>query len=390
MKRNLFLYFLLLILIAAATAAQQRIFSPPVDLEEQDDRQAADTETDQRLIFVLQYIASDYDRAVQNGQIVDSLEYNEMQRFSHNLVAIYESTTAVQKQTLNQLHEIEELIANRAAPSKIRKICAESVARLIKEKNLVVFPQIPPHPPSGKILFQENCVSCHGLLGAGDGPSADTLNPKPRDFTAPERMNVCTPLQFYQAVTFGVDGTAMPSFAEAFTPRQRWNLAFYLMTLRQDFQPLAPTAPQKLTLRELATKNNIELQAILSRQNRWRQPDSSLRLNRLVDYFRQNPPELTMDECIAIIEKRLQQSLSAYQRGDSTAAIDFADEAYWQGFEPIEGKLLSRVYLKFERTHTEYHWCIEEKGSLEQARALVKTMLDILLQIRNHKGLRRS
>ncbi len=391
MPRARLAYFLLLIFLAGAAAIQQHISSPNLDLAEAEaPANAIALEADQRLIFLLQYIASDYDRAVFNGAIIDSLEYREMQRFARQAVTIYNAAAKAQPQTSGQLRELEQLIARSAPLSPIRKICAAAIALLIKEKNLFLFPSVAPDLGDGENLFRENCAACHGERGTGNGPAADTLNPKPRDFTAPERMNLCTPLQFYQAVTFGVEGTAMASFAEAFTPEQRWNLAFYLMTLRRDFQPLAPVAAAKLSLRQLATKNNFELAAILSYQQRLQRPDSVLLRYRRVDYWRQNPPELTMDEHLTMTETRLKQSLAAHVRADSATAMQLAEEAYWLGFEPIERKLLSRVYLKFERTHTEYHWCIEERGSPERARTLVQDMLEILRQIRGQRGLRGS
>jgi len=35
----------------------------------------------------------------------------------------------------------------------------------------------------GKAIYQHYCWPCHGLSGAGDGPAANMLNPRPRDFT---------------------------------------------------------------------------------------------------------------------------------------------------------------------------------------------------------------
>lgn len=35
----------------------------------------------------------------------------------------------------------------------------------------------------GKNLFTQQCVSCHGPGGKGDGPAAMALKPKPRDLT---------------------------------------------------------------------------------------------------------------------------------------------------------------------------------------------------------------
>lgn len=32
-------------------------------------------------------------------------------------------------------------------------------------------------------MFQNVCSQCHGMSGAGDGPAAESLNPKPRNYT---------------------------------------------------------------------------------------------------------------------------------------------------------------------------------------------------------------
>jgi mono/diheme cytochrome c family protein len=39
---------------------------------------------------------------------------------------------------------------------------------------------------AGKVLFEQNCASCHGTSGKGDGPVGVALNPPPRDFTKAE------------------------------------------------------------------------------------------------------------------------------------------------------------------------------------------------------------
>jgi high-affinity iron transporter len=392
MKPALLSVLFAILLLAAATATHPYIFPSSRQSTEQDNGHANNSaEAGQRVIFLLQYLATDYERAVQNGHIIDLFEYDEMQRFARNAITIYQATATAQRQTLNKLRKLEGLIAARASLPEIRKICDEAVASLVKENNLSVAPQRTPNLDYGRSLYQENCTPCHGLLGAGDGASADTLNPKPRDFTDPERMNACTPWQFYHAITFGVEGTAMPSFSEAWSPRLRWNLAFYLMTLRRDFQPLAPwpgrpATPQKFTLHDLATKSNAELAAILAARNRLSHPDSSLK--QIVDYYRQNPPELTMADYLTITETGLQRSLLAYLRADSAYAAQLAEDAYWNGFEFMEGELSSQIYLAFERAHAEYQSCIQKKGPPEMAQQAVKLMLNILQQIRTQKGWR--
>lgn len=41
------------------------------------------------------------------------------------------------------------------------------------------------------------------------GPSAEGLDPSPSDFTDVQSMNEAPPFRFYNAVTFGVEGTSM-------------------------------------------------------------------------------------------------------------------------------------------------------------------------------------
>ena len=386
MKRARLLCFLEFFLLIGAATAYRQVFSASGKLTGQDrDSSVNSAETAQRVVFLLQYLATDYDRAVQNGEIVDSLEYDEMQRFAQQAMKIYQSTAAIQQQTFSKLEKLAGLIDARKALPEIRKICDETIAILVKEKNMLVAPQRTLSLDYGKSLFQENCTPCHGVLGTGDGPSADTLNPKPRDFTIPERMNVCTPWQFYQAITFGVEGTAMPAFSEALDPRMRWNLAFYLMTLRRDFQPAAPATPQKFTLQDLATKSNAELIAMLSPQNHRLHADSASPLKQVADYYRQNPPELTREDYMAITEAGLKRSLAAYLSTDFAYAAQLAQNAYWDGFEFMEDDLPSRIYIAFERAHAEYQSCIEAKGPPAKARASIKTMLKILRQIPHQK-----
>lgn len=46
-----------------------------------------------------------------------------------------------------------------------------------------------PEAPEGRAFFAENCVSCHGGTGRGDGPQASGLATKPVDLTQLARSN---------------------------------------------------------------------------------------------------------------------------------------------------------------------------------------------------------
>lgn len=83
----------------------------------------------------------------------------------------------------------------------------------------------------GQALYQQNCASCHGAGGKGDGPIAPTLNPRPFDLT------VHVPLhpdgQIFGWMTDGVPRTAMPAWKDALSEEDRWNIVNYLRTLTQ-------------------------------------------------------------------------------------------------------------------------------------------------------------
>ena len=106
----------------------------------------------------------------------------------------------------------------------------------------------PPLPdPSmlvaGKGVYERmQCAECHGPLGKGDGPSAPGLEDDsglpivPRDFTdAGQFVGDSEPKGVYQTFTTGLDGTPMPSFADFLDEAQRWQLVWYVTSLRSEF-----------------------------------------------------------------------------------------------------------------------------------------------------------
>lgn len=46
-----------------------------------------------------------------------------------------------------------------------------------------------PEPSEGRAFFVQNCASCHGASGRGDGPASANLTPKPADLTVLARGN---------------------------------------------------------------------------------------------------------------------------------------------------------------------------------------------------------
>ena len=111
--------------------------------------------------------------------------------------------------------------------------------------------ELAPEAPAdmieaGKRVYFTKCVWCHGVDGAGDGPGADRLWPRPRNFnqgtfkirhTASGELPLFdakkpTPGQndLFETVTHGLPGSAMPSWEGILTEEQRLQVLSFVTT----------------------------------------------------------------------------------------------------------------------------------------------------------------
>jgi putative copper resistance protein D len=92
-------------------------------------------------------------------------------------------------------------------------------------------PDVPYHAASiagGKALFAQHCTACHGARGAGDGPAAAALNPKPPDLRA-HHVALHTAGDLFWWIGHGL--RTMPAFADRLSPDERWDLVNFLRAL---------------------------------------------------------------------------------------------------------------------------------------------------------------
>ncbi len=90
----------------------------------------------------------------------------------------------------------------------------------------------------GKQVYFTKCVWCHGVDGAGDGPAADRLWPRPRNFnqgTFKIRHTASGELplpdkDLLLTVTHGLPGSAMPSWEGILTEEQRERVVAFVTT----------------------------------------------------------------------------------------------------------------------------------------------------------------
>ncbi len=83
----------------------------------------------------------------------------------------------------------------------------------------------------GSALFPQNCASCHGADGRGDGPAAAGLPVPPADLTAAHLWEHADGELFWW-LTHGIEapegGMAMPGFADRLTEDDRWALIDFI------------------------------------------------------------------------------------------------------------------------------------------------------------------
>ena len=89
----------------------------------------------------------------------------------------------------------------------------------------------------GKLSFDNNCVSCHGSAGKGDGVAAAALPKKPRNFAdaAGKWVNGTSPRTIFMSITEGIKGSSMAAYS-TLSVKERWDLVHYILTLTKDVQ----------------------------------------------------------------------------------------------------------------------------------------------------------
>ncbi len=83
---------------------------------------------------------------------------------------------------------------------------------------------------AGKSLFENNCAVCHGGDARGDGTVRFLLRVPPADLTAGVAAQRS---DGYIYATIRNGSIVMPSYADAMSPTERWQVVLYLRSLQR-------------------------------------------------------------------------------------------------------------------------------------------------------------
>ncbi len=130
----------------------------------------------------------------------------------------------------DQGNRLMALVAARADAKDVAAAAKALHGGLVHAYRIAVSPHRAPDVARGATLFVQQCSTCHGATGHGDGPAAKGMDPPPADFLDVARMDKRSAFGIYNTITLGVQGTPMRAFGEL-SDEDRWALAFYVASL---------------------------------------------------------------------------------------------------------------------------------------------------------------
>jgi high-affinity iron transporter len=321
--------------------------APPGNPTHQGQSPAATDGSDaQRLVALVDYIGGDYGGAVEGGRVKDEGEYAEQLKFASDARSLARGLEA--DEPLHEaLTEVERLVREKADRKTVLEACRTAREAAVARFGLLTTPLERPSLARAQALYAESCATCHGPSGNADTERARKLDPTPARFRDPQRLGELSPYRIYNALTFGVPGTAMASF-DSLSPADRWNLAFFVFRLGHEGDPVG--APVAMTLADMATKTDREVIEAL-RSEAHEAPERGLSFLRREAAFTEPPAGAGIERARTLVGR----AVRTYVAGRPAEADRFAIDAYLQGFEPLEPGLRARDAAMTREVEKAFH-----------------------------------
>ncbi len=332
-------------------------------------------------VHLLSYLAQDYGEAVQDGVIVSKEEYQEQIDFISEVVRISE-TNNYDKALKDSIASLNSKILLKDRVLVVSEAATRSKSAILKKYNLLTFPSKTIDLVKANKLYMNNCMSCHGETGRGDGISGKGLEPAPTDFHDLERMHNVSPYGAFNTISLGVNGTGMASH-DYISEEDRWSLAYYISAFR--FGNIKEIKSLKLDIKESSALSDNEIKEIYSIDE-----EEFLGVLSSVRNTKASPPsaggegqlEIHLNKAI----KDLKNSFNLYKSGQIDDAKNLSLIAYLKGIEPVEGILRSQdseIVNKIEGELSKYRHLLNEKDSVNE---IENVLNPILLQLEKFKN----
>lgn len=341
----------------------------------------------QRAVHLLDYVQVDYGAAVQDGAVVSAEEFAEMREFTAAVATIVGQIDPDDAHPA--LHagaaELVAAVQQRAAPAVVSAQARALRDALVETYAIQAAPRRAPDVALGGALYAQQCASCHGATGRGDGPAGAVLEPPPTDFTDAARAAQRSVHGYYNTITLGVEGTGMAPYA-ALPEDTRWALAFYVAGL-------SGTAEQRAQGERLWADAKVRqgFSGLAEVTRRAPAELSSDAERAVLAYLRADPRRMEKGTGgpLAHARRKLDESLRAYRAGDVQGAYDAALSAYLDGYELTEQALASRdgaLALDIERRMLAYRESIKAARPVEAVEGDHEALIEALDQAAGRLG----
>ena len=194
---------------------------------------AAQEHPARRVASIVSVAVEEYGKAVDNqGRLISSQEYAEANDF------LADARTAAERLSGANAAAARALLDSIAAAVRARKTPAaldsleQRFAALLGNEAKLELPNKPLDLAQGRAIYLQNCASCHGVTGLGDGPAGKAIKPAPPAIGSAAHMHGVSPALAYRVISVGIAGTPMAGFGGSLTSEQRWNVVAYLTSLR--------------------------------------------------------------------------------------------------------------------------------------------------------------
>ncbi|MGZ6124000.1 MAG: c-type cytochrome [Myxococcales bacterium] len=217
---------------------------------------------------LLTYVAGDYAAAVgDGGEVISRVELDEQRIFADDAVRDLRSAGA--EDLAHAAEELRGKIASVAGPRDVVPLARSLATRIARRFQLSMLPRREPDLEKGRALYQQACAACHGADGRPRVEHLE-LSTRPTAFASKTEVARLSPQRIYATLSFGVPGTAMPSFAEALDEDARWDLAYAALLFahpaaeRRRGDELLRTLPRRPDWLQLAIRSDDQLRAGLA------------------------------------------------------------------------------------------------------------------------------
>jgi high-affinity iron transporter len=318
---------------------------------------AGATQALRQVAGVLEYISGDYRGAVaEDGSVLQPSEYAEQQSLAKDAVALAAHAGLAAGDPLrSQLAELQRALAQRSKPAQVSELCRRARETIVLQHGVTLTPETTPSRERGAQLFaSQGCPTCHGADGGAQTEAAQKLEPRPANFLDPRRTAAVSPHRAFHAISFGVPGTAMQAYPQL-SEAQRWDLAFYVLSLRhahadyaagkRAFDRARPVLP-----RSAAGLAGLTEDDILAKLDAVPAADRA----QVLGYLRgaaafDASAAVEVGSSLQPARIALQRGLAAYRQHDvDTARREFVS-AYLDGFEPHEAAIGARDQALVQR-----------------------------------------